>query len=354
MSNIMFVPGMAVRTGDFSGMAPIYDPLTTRANPSFNPALPISATNPQFVRTQFEDNKIPANRINPVAREVLQKYVVEPNLDDPIDNYLDTRAQEFQNDAFNLRLDRAWGNGTSLFGRYSLSNETGFTPENLPGFGAFHDNRVQNLSVTLVNATTTTLLTETRFGFARMRLHRSGETANGADLVSQLGIPGVGFGGADAFGLPRFDIQGYDPIGDSLLCTPCRYDNNNFQVSERVTWSTGKHSVRFGGDARKFNWDMLGFFQNRGYFQFTSPITSQTSLADGTGNALASFLLGMPALAQRQAGTRSMKMRQMTYALFIQDDWRVTPALTVNVGLRYDLQTPLHDISKILTNLDFQ
>jgi hypothetical protein len=284
---------------------------------------------------------------------VLQKYVVEPNLDDPIDNYLDTRAQEFQNDAFNLRLDRAWGNGTSLFGRYSLSNETGFTPENLPGFGAFHDNRVQNLSVTLVNATTTTPLTETRFGFARMRLHRFGETANGADLVSQLGIPGVGFGGADAFGLPRFDIQGYDPIGDSLLCTPCRYDNNNFQVSERVTWSTGKHSVRFGGDARKFNWDMLGFFQNRGYFQFTSPITSQTSLADGTGNALASFLLGMPALAQRQAGTPSMKMRQMTYALFIQDDWRVTPALTVNVGLRYDLQTPLHDISKILTNLDF-
>jgi hypothetical protein len=353
MSNIMFVPGMAVRTGDFSGMAPIYDPQTTRANPSFNPALPISATNPQFIRTQFPDNKIPPNRINPVALQVLQNYVVQPNLDDPTDNYLDTRAQEFQNDAFNVRLDRALSNGTSLFGRYSVSTETGFTPENLPGFGAHHDNRVQNLSVTLVNPSRKRLLTETRFGFARMRLHRFGESANGPDLVSELGIAGVGFGGADAFGLPRFDIQGYDPIGDSLLCTPCRYDNNNFQLGERVTWSVGKHSVRFGGDARKFNWDMLGFFQNRGYFQFTTPITSQTSLVDGTGNALASFLLGMPALAQRQAGTPSMKMRQMTYALFIQDDWRVTPALTLNLGLRYDLQTPLHDISKILTNLDF-
>ncbi len=163
----------------------------------------------------------------------------------------------------------------------------------------------------------------------------------------------MGYGGSDAFGLPRFDIQGYDPIGDSLLCTPCRYWNNNIQVGERVTWSLGAHSVRFGGDARHFVWDMLGFFQNRGYFQFTSPITSRTSLADGTGDPLASFLLGTPALAQRQAGTPSMNMRQTTYDAFIQDDWRITSSFTLNAGLRYELQTPLHDIHKILTNLDF-
>ena len=353
MSNIRFVPGTADRLGDFSGLAPIYDPLTTRPNPAFNSALPVSAANPQFLRTQFPDNKIPLMRINPVALQVLQKYVVQPNTDDPVNNYLDTRAHEFRNDGFNLRLDRSWENGTSVFARYSLSDETGFTPENLPGFGAYHDNRVHNLSVTLLNPTSKRLLTETRFGFARMRLHRYGETANGADLVTQLGIPGVGFGGPDAFGLPRFDIQGYDPIGDSLLCTPCQYWNNNFQIGERVIWSSSNHSLKFGGDARKFNWDMLGFFQNRGYFQFTAPITSRTSLADGTGNALASFLLGDPALAQRQAGTPSMVMRQMTYDMFLQDDWRVTSSVTMNLGLRYELQTPLHDISKILTNLDF-
>jgi len=353
MSNIMFVPGSAVRLGDFSGGKPIYDPLTNRANPAFNAALPITAANPQFIRTQFPDNKIPLDRINLVALQVLQKYVVQPNRDDPTDNYLDTRAHEIRNDSLNFRVDRSWTNGASLFGRYSLSDENGFTPENLPGFGAYHDNRVQNLSVTLVKPTSKRLLTETRFGFARMRLHRYGETANGADLVTQLGIPGVGYGGSDAFGLPRFDIQGYDPIGDSLLCTPCRYWNNNFQIGERVTWSLGAHSVRFGGDARRFVWDMLGFFQNRGYFQFTSPITSRTSLADGTGDPLASFLLGTPALAQRQAGTPSMNMRQTTYDAFVQDDWRITSSFTLNAGLRYELQTPLHDIHKILTNLDF-
>jgi hypothetical protein len=353
MSNIMFVPGTAVRLGDFSGRAPIYDPATTRSNPDFNAALPISAANPQFVRNQFPNNQIPQDRINPIAMQVLRDHVVQPNRDDPTDNYLDTRAQEMNNDSFNLRVDRSWSNGASLFARYSSSDENGFMPENLPGFGAFHDNRVQNLSVSLVNTASSRVLMETRFGFARMRLHRYGETANGVDLVSQLGITGVGYGGSDAYGLPRFDIQGYDPIGDSLLCTPCRYWNNNFQVGERVTWSLGAHSLRFGGDARRFVWDMLGFFQNRGYFQFTSPITSRTSLADGTGDPLASFLLGTPALAQRQAGTPSMNMRQTTYDLFVQDDWRITPAFTLNAGLRYELQTPLQDINKILTNLDF-
>jgi outer membrane receptor protein involved in Fe transport len=351
MSNILFVPSTAERLGDFSGAAPIYDPLTTRANPAFNSALPITASNPQFIRTQFPNNQIPLNRINPVALQVLQQYVVQPNL--PDGNYLDTRAQIYNNDGANVRLDRSFDNGSSVFGRYSVSNETGFTPQNLPGFGAYHDNRVQNLSVTWLKPTAKHLLAETRFGFVRMRLHRYGESANGADLVTQLGIPGVGYGGADAYGLPQFDVQGYNTFGDSLLCTPCQYWNNNFQVGERITWSSGKHSVRFGGDARRFIWDMLGFFQNRGYFQFTSPITSRTSLTDGTGDPLASFLLGDPTLSQRQAGTPSMSMRQTTYDVFLQDDWRATPSLTINAGVRYELQTPLHDISKILTNLDF-
>src|SRR5678810_1481650 len=139
--------------------------------------------------------------------------------------------------------------------------------------------------------------------------------------IRDRGIPGVGFGGSEAFGLPRFDIQGFSPIGDSLLCTPCEYGNTNIQVGERLTWTEGRHSIRVGGDARRFIWNMLGFFQNRGYFQFTPGLTSRTSLADGTGDALASFLLGMPALAQRQAGLPSMNMRQTALDFFVQDDW---------------------------------
>ena len=352
-SNIMSVPPSGRRIGDFSGSAPIYDPLTTRSNPAFDPTKPASVTNPQFIRSQFPNNQIPLDRLNPVAFQVLQRFVPQANLPGSTNNYLDTRAQDLQNDGLNLRIDRSWAGGSSVFGRYSLSNERGFTPENLPGFGAFHDNRVQNVTFTMVNPISGRFLNEARLGVARMRLHRYGETANGTDLVTELGIPGVGFGGSDAFGLPRFDVQGYDPMGDSLLCTPCQYWNTNIQGGERFTWSEGRHSIRFGGDVRRFVWDMLGFFQNRGYFQFTPGLTSRTSLTDGTGDALASFLLGSPALAQRQAGLPSMNLRQTSLDLFIQDDWRVSPSLTFNVGLRYEVATPLTDTSKILTNLDF-
>ena len=129
-----------------------------------------------------------------------------------------------------------------------------------------------------------------------------------------------------------------------------QFDNN---AGERFIWTKGEHSLRFGGDYRRFNWDMVGFFQNRGYFQFTQPFTSRTSFNDGTGDPLASFLLGLPALAQRQAGTPSMRLRQNAVDLFVQDDWRLSSSVTVNAGLRYELETPLQDISKILTNLDF-
>lgn len=360
-SMIMSVPTEMWRDGDFSGGPPIYDPLTTRPNPNFDPTRPAGPSNPQQIRSQFPGNVIPRDRLNPVALSVLQRFVPLPNITDDMgmgmnmggsfNNYLDTRAHELRNDQGTVRVDYGWENGSTLFGRYTASKERGFTPENLPGFGANHDNRLQNVTASLVQPLSSRLLNEVRVGFARMELNRAGEAANGDDLIGQLGIRGVGFGGADAYGLPFFNVQGYQPFGDSLLCTPCQYDNKLLQIGERLTWVRGAHSVKVGGDFRMFHWDMLGFFQNRGYYQFTSGFTTQTASNDGTGQALASFLLGMPALAQRQAGLPSMNMRQTGYEAFIQDDWRVNTHLTVNVGLRYEYATPLRDARKILTNL---
>jgi Carboxypeptidase regulatory-like domain len=350
-SMMMTVPLEAWRTGDFSGYAPIYDPATTRANPNFDASKPASASNPKLIRDQFPGNKIPLERMNPVALQVLRDHVVLPNMDGTVNNYLDTRAQRLNNDQATVRIDHAFAGGAALFGRYTLSKERGFVPENLPGFGTNHDNRVQNTTVTLVQPFSSRLVNEVRGGFTRMQLNRLGENANGDDLIGQLGIAGIGFGGSDAFGLPRFNVQGFDQIGDSLLCTPCRYDNKMFQIGDRLSWSLGKHSVRVGGDVRYFKWDMLGFFQNRGYYQFTNGFTTRTATNDGTGNALASYLLGLPTVAQRQAGLPSMNMRQPGYEAFVQDDWRIGEHLTVNAGLRYEYETPLHDINKILTNL---
>src|SRR6201987_4889991 len=98
---------------------------------------------------------------------------------------------------------------------------------------------------------------------------------------------------------------------------------------------------------------MRGFFQNRGYFQFTNGFKTQTATNDNTGSALATFLLGLPAVKQRQAGIPQMQLRQWYADGFVQDSFRVTRSTTVEMGLRYEYMDPLVDIGYTNTNLVF-
>ncbi len=364
-SMVESVPMMALRDGDFTGMAPIYDPATTHANPAYDPSKPVSPSNPKVVRDQFPNNIIPANRINPITQRVLKEFVSMPTSDQPLsgmasmggggnfNNLQDNREQRINNDQFTVRVDRNMGN-KNIYARYSLSNEAGFTPENLPGFGTYHDNRVQNLTLTHNWVLSPTFVNSFRFGLQRMRLHRIGEKGTeGKDLVGELGIAGVGFGGPSAYGLPQFVVQGYSPFGDQLLATPSDYWDTVYQFGDTFAKTTRSHSLKFGAEIRRFRWNMLGFFQNRGFFSFSNGFTTRTATSDGTGDALASFLLGLPVVATRQAGIPSMHMRNTGMGSFVQDDWRVRKNLTINLGVRYELVSGLHEINKPLTNLDF-
>lgn len=352
-SMILSVPLAAQRLGDFSGTAPIYDPETAQANPNFNPDLPVSPTNPRIIRQQFPGNILPSDRIDPIAAAVLSEFVVAPNMAGGTNNYFDSRVTRHANDQVTARFDHQFSPQDTLFGRYSVSFERGFTPENLPGFGSNHDHTVQNVTLNYTHIFSPKLVSVSSFGLQRMSLTRLGENANGENLVARLGIPGVGFGGPEAYGLPGFDVQGYNRIGDSILATPVYYNDTVFHWGEVINWQLGHHALKLGGGVRRFRWPMLGFFQNRGYFQFTRGFTTQTATNDGTGNALASFLLGLPVVAQRQAGLPSMDMRQTSFEGFVQDDWRVRTNLTLNLGLRYEYSSPLHDVRKVLSNLDF-
>src|SRR5262249_3027546 len=108
-----------------------------------------------------------------------------------------------------------------------------------------------------------------------------------------------------------------------------------------------------GGSFRDYIWPMWGFFQNRGYYQFTNGFTTQTATNDGTGSALASFLLGLPAVKQRQAGIPQMQLRQWYADAFVQDSVQLTRNTTVQLGLRYEYMDPLRDIRYANTNLIF-
>jgi hypothetical protein len=333
MTMTQTVPTTEEISGDFSmSGTTIYNPFNSRPNPGFDPTRPVSPSNPQVVRDPFPGNRIPDNLISPQARLFLEKYVPRPNMEMGMNgcgmgmtmmgaptvtgagadcnNYLDVRDMRHTNDQATFRFDQTFERGDNLFVRYSFSRERGFTPQNLPGFGAIHDNMSQHgvagwtrlVSPSVVNVATVTV--------SRLSMHRSSENSEAGDIVSELGILGVGFGGKGAYGAPHFNVQGYSPMGDTFAATPMHAWDTVLEARDTLSWQVGRHSLKFGGSYRHFIWPMWGFFQNRGYYQFTNGFTTRTATNDGTGSALArpasrrcSCASGTPTLSCRTASS---------------------------------------------------
>jgi len=366
LTKVATVPTMLERMGDFSESGKtIYNPLSAHANPNFDPTKSVSPSNPKIIRDPFADNMIPEEMLNPVALQVLDALPL-PNLapgEDPMgmgmgsgpasNNYLDLRTNRNSSDQGTFRLDRNIREGDNLFARYSIGHEKDFTPQNLPGFGAFDDNQAQNLTVSYTHILSPTTVNTLWVGMSRLSMHRYSENNFTNDYVTQLGIQGVGFGGKGAWGMPWFAVQGYDGFGDSFAATPVQDWDTMLQIGDIWNRQIGRHSLKVGGDFRRYFWPMWGFFQNRGFYQFTNGFTSQTATNDGTGTGLASFLLGLPVVKQRQAGIPKMDLRQSYVDGFIQDDWRVTNSTTLNFGVRYEFATPLADVLAPNSNLIF-
>src|SRR6266566_8297092 len=364
--------------GDFSMSGKtIYDPSTAHANPNFDPTKAISPSNPQILRDPFPNNQIPQGRINAAAQLFMQQYVPQPSMDvnmgstmpcggammgqpgvigagTDCNNYVDTRNEVHRTDQGTARVDHVFANGDAVYGRYSLSSENGFMPINLPGFGTYHDNFSQQGNVAWNRIVSPRMVNVATLSVSRLAMSHTTESANTNDIVSQLGIQGIGFGGPGAWGAPWFNVQGYSGMGDTYAATPMKAWDTIIEGRDVLSWQRGRHGLKFGGSYRRYIWPMWGFFQNRGYYQFTNGFTTQTATNDGTGSALASFLLGLPAVKQRQAGIPQMQLRAWSTDGFLQDSFELTRSTTIEMGLRYEYARPLHDITYTNTNLTFQ
>ena len=374
MAMVDTVPTAAEDAGDFSQSGVnIYDPTTTQANPNFNPSLPVSKSNPQYTRQQFEYNGvlnvIPPGRLTQAASIMLNKYTPLPNTmnmgsmtmmgqptvigaGNDANNYLDLRKQRMNNDQGTVRIDHNFGNGDQAYFRYSGAGEFGFMPEGLPGFGFYHDDLAQNGILAWNHVFSSQLVNSASGAISRLAMMHTTESANKNDIVTELGITGTGFGGPAAWGAPYFTVQGYSPMGDNYIATPMHAWDTVVEGRDTLNWQIGRHSAKFGGAYQKFIWPMWGFFQNRGYYQFTNGFTTQDALNDGTGSALASFELGLPAARQGQAGVPQMDLRQWYADAYAQDAWRLTTTTTLTYGLRYEFMSPLVDIRYTNSNLD--
>jgi outer membrane receptor protein involved in Fe transport len=342
-SRILAVPLPAQRDGVFT--RPIFDPDTLRQEGD------------RRVRSPFPGNTIPATRHNPIARRILSEFVPLPNLPGATNNLLDTRNQRQRNNQPSGRIDQRILNNGFLFGRYTVSNETGFVPSGLPGSGTVSNVRAQHFTLSETHAFSPTVVNELKLGYARLRLERLSENAFKRDVVSELGIPGVQFGGPQVWGIPSITIPGYSTIGDDNFFLPMRLRNNTYQVIDTFSWNRGSHQLRMGGEFRRFQFNIIQIFTPRGDFRFTANYTNQFAgsvAGDPTGDALASFLLGLPSDQRRTIGTANAYLRQSAWAGFIQDDWKATRNLTVNLGLRYEYTSPFVDKFDRLSNVSFK
>lgn len=361
------VPTPAEIAGDFSmSSVKIYDPTTAVPNPSYNPALPTGASNYPYTRSQFQDNKIPVDRINSNLEAFLLKYVPQPNMamassGKDSNNYLDIRNEtHFQNQG-TARVDHDFANGDRAMARYSISSEKGFSPsngststtENLPGFGANFDNLSQQSVIAWTHVFSSNKLNTASLALSRLSMDHTSQNNGVNDIVGQLGIRGIGFGGQGAWGAPWFAAQGYTGIGDTFAATPMHAWDTTIELRDTFAYQRGRHSLRFGGDGRRFIWPMWGFFQNRGFYQFTNGYTSEFGFNNGSGSGFASLLLSLPTVKQRQAGVPQMDLRNWGYDGFAEDSWKATPTTTINFGVRYEYTSPLYDLRNTNSNLIF-
>src|SRR5262249_11702300 len=156
------------------------------------------------------------------------------------------------------------------------------------------DGHPKNLTVSDIHTFRPTWLNEFKFGYARLVETDLQQNAFGKDLIAELGIPGVGFGGEAARGLPQFSVRNYSTFGDGTFALPRLLRNNTFQWIDNMTWLHGRHSVHYGVEVRRFRYNLQAWYQSRGYFQFSEGFTTRTASNDNTGHPMASYLLGLP------------------------------------------------------------
>jgi hypothetical protein len=329
------VPTALERTGDFSkSAASVFDPNTTAPNPSGS----------GMIRTQFPGNIIPQSRVNPLTAAAMAAMPL-PNVG--ASNYVNSGEVQQQNsDNYSIRLDYLLTPKVSLFGRYSISNESDFIPDVVPKRDQLSDVRPQNVAAGSTQALSATRVNEVRLGYNRLR------------FLNGLPEPSFDVNGASQ-NLPRFLPAGFATMGGAGAYTGTQGGgtvvsrDNTYQAYDNFSWQKGRHSWKFGAEILRIEYNRFETPNPLGTFNFTTGYTTRTAANDNTGSALASMLLGLSTQASRTIGPKELYGRQWATGYYAQDDIRLRPNLTVNLGIRYELAPPMSDARNGLSSIDF-
>lgn len=333
-SNIISVPTEEQRNGNFSRLfdasgrqISIFDPATTVPNPSGS----------GFVRQQFAGNVIPASRLDPVSRQMLQFYPL-PNRapDNPLtnsNNWIGQVSENREMNQYTAKIDHRFNEKNTLSGRYMRYkhfNDNGLAgslPD--PNVRARLDNYLNyNVLVNDTHTFTPSFLNEFRVSVARQAFPFQAYSF-GQDWPEKLGLPAT----VPRDTLPRVNngLPGFGAFTVGLR------GGTTWQFFDMATKIFGGHTLKMGADVRVQQANNYQREVPSGQFEFAAGLTGNPQSPAGTGSSFATFLLGSVSSATLiRYGGESEAAK--SYSLFVQDDWRVTSRLTLNLGLRWDYQ----------------
>lgn len=317
------VPTEAQRNGDFSGSAQLRN---------------ISG---------LTGNVIPQSQIDPMAKKLLQYYPLPniPNAAPGASNYVNSTPSRSPQDQFSARVDHVFNDKNNIFFSYQFFDYLVYTPASIAGFSTLDKQRSHLAAITDYHVFSPGVVNELRLGYNRysgLRYYEDNELGN---VVAQLGIPQGGAYGVQPTnsvngGLPSISIPGIAGIGGG---TPQWRGDNTIHVVDSLTWVKGAHTYKFGGDYQ--------YFYKHSYFD-TNTKGSFSFNGDFTGNPLADFLTGQIKTTGRATGDPNQHPYTRSINLYAQDDWKVLPRLTLNLGLRYELNVPQKERVNKLSQFD--
>jgi len=299
-------------------------------------------------RVAFPGNTIPASRMDPVALRMIKLYP-EPNRVG-VQNFIFNAPRNLDDRQFDSRFDWRVKDRDSLFVRYSDNNYYRLEPGTLPLPASGGDTAVRTsvahsgvLNWTHVFANGR-MVNEARLSYSR--LIGAIDTPTRTQLWKEFGFKGS-FDRPDINGLPNFALIGYAALGDRSFAPDPR-KNDIRQLVEAFNWNAGKHSLRFGGNMRQFiQYTGITNFA-RGVYNFNGQFTSARAGA-GIGDPLADALLGLTNTA-RLSTPLDTRQPSLAYETYLQDNFKVSRRLTLNLGVRYEYQQPYTEQNNKLQN----
>lgn len=328
------------RTGDFSDWPyPIYNPATTGT-------LPPTTANPTG-RLPFPGNKIPSNLVSPIATNMLQ-YIPLPNsaCSNPCTsgaNYVKSVAKPWDSNTISMRVDENLTDRDRLFFTGVIGDQKFNNDSIIPLSGEIKYTANQLWGLNWQHTITPNMINEVRVGYNYLHFQDGSTTSGGPDIATALGfknVPQI----KQFFGPPITSWSNYQGLTLGNGNSGWFENNHIYQAVENLKIIAGRHTMTFGADVRLLQLDMIDGYGTQGSLNFSGAFTAAdpsatSSIGPAGGNAFADFLLGQVGGASHPTEVPGdlYNVRGKNWNLFAQDDIRVTPKLTLNLGLRYEI-----------------